>query len=67
MNVTPTPSPLIDAPTLMVTPIDMIDSNKSFTRKSSSRHVPNNATLISDLVFNLSILSMPLCLASARS
>ena len=41
MNVLPTPSPLIDAPTLVVTPIDMIDSNKSVTRKSSRGHVPN--------------------------
>ena len=41
MNVIPTPSPLIDASTLVVTPIDMIDSNKSVTRKSSRRQVPN--------------------------
>ena len=41
MNVIPTPSPLIDAPTLVVTQIDMIDSNKSVTRKSSRKQVPN--------------------------
>ena len=41
INVIPTPSPLIDAPTLVVTQIDMIDSNKSVTRKSSRKHVPN--------------------------
>ena len=32
---------LIDASTLVVTPIDMIDSNKFVTRKSSRKHVPN--------------------------
>ena len=41
INVIPTPSPLIDAPTLVVTPIDMIDSNKFVIRKSSRKHVPN--------------------------
>ena len=41
MNVLLTPSPLIDAPTLVVTQIDMIDSNKSVTRKSNRKHVPN--------------------------
>ena len=41
MNVLPTPSPLIDAPTLVVTPIDMIDSNKSITRKSSRKKLQN--------------------------
>ena len=33
MNVVPTPSPLIDAQTLVVTPNDMIDSNKSVAVK----------------------------------
>ena len=39
MNVLPTLSPLIDAQTLVVTPNDMIDSNKSITR--SRRRAPN--------------------------
>ena len=41
INDIPTPSPLIDASTLVVTPNDMIDSNKSVTRKSSRVRVPN--------------------------
>ena len=38
MNVVPTPSPLIDAQTLVVTPNDR---NNFVTTKSSRGHVPN--------------------------
>ena len=71
MNVLPTPSPLIDAPTLVVTHqwYDWYVTSLVHVKVvEDAFQILNLITMIlalSDLVFNLSILSMPLCLVSA--